>query len=335
VEENKAVNAAGDDVILDIRNLKVFFFVEEGIVRAVNDISFKLKKGETLGIVGESGCGKSVTSLATMGLIPMPPGRIMGGEILFKGKDMIKCSKDERTKIRGKDMAMIFQEPMTALNPVMTVGEQIEESLELHTDLDKKGRNEKAVDMLKLVGIPEPEKRYKCYPHELSGGMRQRVMIAMALSCDPSLLIADEPTTALDVTIQAQILELIKAMQKRYNMSVILITHDLAVVAETVDHVVVIYAGMIVENTTVKRIYENPLHPYTVGLLNSIPVLGNSDKKLIPIKGRVPNLINLPKGCYFSNRCPKAMPECLERVPDLVEVEPGHSVRCLLYKGRI
>lgn len=332
----EAVNTSNppqDDVILDIKNLQVFFFVEEGIVRAVNDISLKLKRGETLGIVGESGCGKSVTSLAIMGLVPMPPGKIMKGEIWVNGKDLVKSSREELTKIRGKDVAMIFQEPMTALNPVMTIGEQIGESLEIHLGLDKKARDERVVELLKLVGIPEPQKRLKCFPHEMSGGMRQRIMIAMALSCNPKLLIADEPTTALDVTIQAQILELIKEMQKKLNMAVILITHDLAVVAETVDHVAVMYAGVVVENTSTTELFNNPLHPYTVGLLNSIPVLGQSDKKLIPIKGRVPNLINLPKGCYFSNRCPKAMDECFTTQPELIEIKPGHTVRCLLYKG--
>lgn len=332
----EAVNTSNppqDDVILDIKNLQVFFFVEEGIVRAVNDISLKLKRGETLGIVGESGCGKSVTSLAIMGLVPMPPGKIMKGEIWVNGTNLVNSSKDELTKIRGKDVAMIFQEPMTALNPVMTVGEQIGESLEIHLGLDKKARDERVVELLKLVGIPEPQKRLKCFPHEMSGGMRQRIMIAMALSCNPKLLIADEPTTALDVTIQAQILELIKEMQKKLNMAVILITHDLAVVAETVDHVAVMYAGVVVENSSTTELFNNPLHPYTVGLLNSIPVLGQSDKKLIPIKGRVPNLINLPKGCYFSNRCPKAMDECFVTQPELIEIKPGHTVRCLLYKG--
>jgi len=333
VEAVNTSNPPQDDVILDIKNLQVFFFVEEGIVRAVNDISLKLKRGETLGIVGESGCGKSVTSLAIMGLVPMPPGKIMKGEIWVNGKNLVKSSREELTKIRGKDVAMIFQEPMTALNPVMTIGEQIGESLEIHLGLDKKARDERVVELLKLVGIPEPQKRLKCFPHEMSGGMRQRIMIAMALSCNPKLLIADEPTTALDVTIQAQILELIKEMQKKLNMSVILITHDLAVVAETVDQVAVMYAGVVVENTSTTELFNNPLHPYTVGLLNSIPVLGQSDKKLIPIKGRVPNLINLPKGCFFSNRCPKAMDECFVTQPELIEIKPGHTVRCLLYKG--
>jgi peptide/nickel transport system ATP-binding protein len=328
----EAANEAAKGPILDVTHLKAYFFVEEGIVRAVNDISFSLKKGETLGIVGESGCGKSVTSLAIMGLVPMPPGKIMSGSIIFKGRDLVGLSREEMTKVRGKEIAMIFQEPMTALNPVLTVGFQIEESLEIHTDLDAKERRERAISMLETVGIPEPSKRASAYPHELSGGMRQRVMIAMALACDPSLLIADEPTTALDVTIQAQILELMREMRERYRMSLILITHDLSVIAETVDNVAVMYAGLIVEYTDVRKLFRSPLHPYTAGLLDSIPVLGRTGKKLIPIRGRVPNLINLPKGCYFSNRCPKAMPECFTVLPELREVEDSHSVRCLLYK---
>jgi len=321
-------------VLLDVRNLKTYFFVEEGVVKAVNDVSFSVRRGGTLGIVGESGCGKSVTSLAIMGLVASPPGKILCGEILYRGRDLLGLSGEERARVRGKEIAMIFQEPMTALNPVFTVGWQIEEGLAIHTNLDRKARREKVVQMLDVVGIPEPARRAGQYPHELSGGMRQRVMIAMALACDPKLIIADEPTTALDVTIQAQILELMKDMQKRYHMSMILITHDLSVIAETVDEVAVMYAGVIVERCDVRRLFSNPLHPYTQGLLDSIPVLGNTKKKLHAIKGRVPNLINLPKGCFFANRCPQVSPECLERLPDLVENEAGHQVRCVLYKGK-
>jgi oligopeptide/dipeptide ABC transporter ATP-binding protein len=318
--------------LLEVRNLKTYFDTEEGTVTAVNDVSFSLKKGEILGLVGESGCGKSVTSLSIMRLIPSPPGRIVSGKILFKGRDLVRLREEEMQKIRGNDISMIFQEPMTALNPVLTVGRQIEEVIQVHTDLSREERREKVIKILSDVGIPEPMKRAAAYPHELSGGMRQRVVIAMAIACAPSLLIADEPTTALDVTIQAQILELIKLMQREIGSSVILITHDLAVIAETVDKVAVMYAGLIVEQTGVKELFRDPLHPYTQGLMHSIPVLGNAKKKLKSIPGRVPNLIDLPKGCYFSNRCPFAKPICHERRPELTEHRPGHQVRCHLYQ---
>jgi len=319
------------EFLLDVRNLKTYFYTEEGVVPAVNDVSFTLKPGETLGLVGESGCGKSVTSLSIMQLIESPPGKIAAGNIIYKGRDLLAMRDDEMQKVRGNEISMIFQEPMTALNPVYTVAYQIEEVLTLHTELDKKARAERVVELLELVGIPEPQKRAKAYPHELSGGMRQRVMIAMALACNPSLIIADEPTTALDVTIQAQILELIKELQQRLNTSVILITHDLAVIAETVENVAVMYAGVIVEMTDVRTLFKSCKHPYTEGLLNSIPVLGNTQKQLIPIKGRVPNLTNLPKGCYFNNRCPYVMPACYESLPPLKEVAQGHQVRCYRY----
>jgi len=322
--------AAPSGSLLEVKNLRTFFFTEEGVVPAVNDVSFSLKPGETLGIVGESGCGKSVTSLSLMRLIDDPPGRIIGGQIVYKGRDLLSLREDEMQRVRGNEISMIFQEPMTALNPVYTVAHQIAEVLELHTDLDKAGRKARVIELLELVGIPEPEKRAEAYPHELSGGMRQRVMIAMALACNPSLIVADEPTTALDVTIQAQILELIKELQQRLGTAVILITHDLAVIAETVERVAVMYSGVIVEMTDVRTLFKSARHPYTEGLLNSIPVLGNSGKKLVPIKGRVPNLTQLPPGCYFSNRCPYVMPKCLESLPPLEEVSPGHSVRCYL-----
>lgn len=317
--------------MLEVRNLKTYFFTEEGVVKAVNDVSFEVDKGEILGLVGESGCGKSVTSLSIMGLIPDPPGKILNGEIWFKGKNLLEKSEKELREIRGNDISMIFQEPMTALNPVFTVGHQIEEVLKLHTDLKGKDLTDRAIEMLKLVGIPSPEQRIKSYPHEMSGGMRQRVMIAMALACNPSLLIADEPTTALDVTIQAQILDLIIEMQKKFNSAVILITHDLAVIAETVNKVAVMYAGVIVEKADVYELFKNPLHPYTQGLLNSIPVLGQRNKELQEIPGRVPNLINLPNGCYFADRCSKATEACKNGDIPLKEVKPGHFVRCILY----
>ncbi|MCR4422473.1 MAG: ABC transporter ATP-binding protein [Spirochaetales bacterium] len=317
--------------LLEVKNLKTFFFTEEGVVKAVNDVSFEVGEGETLGLVGESGCGKSVTSLSIMKLIPNPPGKIISGQILFEGQDIINISENEMHNIRGNKISMIFQEPMTALNPVFTVGHQISEVFTLHQNISKKEAKEKTIELLKIVGIPEPEKRFNQYPFELSGGMRQRVMIAMALTCNPKLLIADEPTTALDVTIQAQILELIKEMQKKFNSAVILITHDLAVIAETVDYVAVMYAGVIVEKTEVKRLFKNPMHPYTIGLLNSIPILGQRGKELQEIPGRVPNLIDLPKGCYFADRCNKRMPICSQQECELKEVEPGHFVRCFLY----
>jgi len=317
--------------LLEVKNLKTFFFTEEGVVKAVNDVSFEVGEGETLGLVGESGCGKSVTSLSIMKLIPNPPGKIISGQIFFDGQDIVNISENEMHKIRGNKISMIFQEPMTALNPVFTVGHQISEVFTLHQNISKKEAKEKTIELLKIVGIPEPEKRFTQYPFELSGGMRQRVMIAMALTCNPKLLIADEPTTALDVTIQAQILELIKEMQKKFNSAVILITHDLAVIAETVDYVAVMYAGVIVEKTEVKRLFKNPMHPYTIGLLNSIPILGQRGKELQEIPGRVPNLIDLPKGCYFADRCNKRMPICSQQECELKEVEPGHFVRCFLY----
>lgn len=317
--------------LLEVRNLKTFFFTEEGVVKAVNDVSFEVSEGETLGLVGESGCGKSVTSLSIMKLIPNPPGRIISGQILFDGQDIVNVSENVMHEIRGNKISMIFQEPMTALNPVFTIGHQISEVFTLHQKISKKEAKEKTIELLKIVGIPEAEKRFNQYPFELSGGMRQRVMIAMALTCNPKLLIADEPTTALDVTIQAQILELIKEMQKKFNSAVILITHDLAVIAETVDHVAVMYAGVIVEKTETHRLFKKPMHPYTIGLLNSIPVLGQRGKELQEIPGRVPNLIDLPKGCYFADRCNKKMPICSTQEVELKEVEPGHFVRCFLY----
>ncbi len=317
--------------LLEVRNLKTYFFTEEGVVKAVNDVSFSVDKGETIGIVGESGCGKSVTSLSIMGLVPNPPGKILEGEIWFKGENLLKKTPSQYRKYRGNHISMIFQEPMTALNPVFTVGHQIEEVISLHTDLDKEGIKNRAIEMLKIVGIPSPIERHKSYPHEMSGGMRQRVVIAIALACNPELLIADEPTTALDVTIQAQILDLMNEMQDKFGSAIMLITHDLAVVAETCSHVAVMYAGVIVETAKVNEIFKDALHPYTQGLLGSIPVLGEKDKELVEIPGRVPNLITLPKGCYFADRCSKATEQCRKGHIELKEVKPGHFVRCILY----
>jgi len=323
---------SADTPLLDVKGLKTYFHTEEGLVRAVDDVSFTLSPGESLGLVGESGCGKSVTAFSIMDLVPIPPGRIEAGEIFFKGKDLLKAEHSDRRKISGNHIGMIFQEPMTALNPVMTVGDQITEVLKLHTLLDKEARWEKAVEMIGKVGISEPRKRAKSYPHELSGGMRQRIMIAMALVCDPDILIADEPTTALDVTIQAQIIELIQAMQEETEAAVILITHDLAVIAETVNKVIVMYAGKIVESADVETIFTEPKHPYTQGLLKSIPVLGEPGKKLESITGRVPNLIDLPPGCSFANRCPQATDRCRSEHPRVIDLDSGkHQVRCNLY----
>jgi len=329
------MSAGNTEHLLEIKGLKTYFHTEEGLVRAVDDVSFSLNRGEVLGLVGESGCGKSVTSYSIMQLLPMPPGRFEGGEIIFKGRNLLDLKDSQMRKIRGNEIGMIFQEPMTALNPVVRVGKQIEEALALHTDLDKEGLNARAVDLLDKVGIPEPARRAEAYPHELSGGMRQRVMIAMALSCDPDLLIADEPTTALDVTIQAQILELIREMQDVTGSAMILITHDLAVIAETVDRVAVMYAGKIVEITDVKTIFTEPAHPYTQGLLRSIPVLGEPGKALKAIPGRVPGLIDLPVGCAFANRCEFAGPRCTSESPELRELHSGHQVRCHLHNGGV
>ncbi len=322
-----------NNILLEVKDLKTYFHTEEGIVRAVDGVSYSLNEGETLGIVGESGCGKSVSSYSIMGLVEMPPGKIHGGEILYRGKNLLSMNDREISAIRGKEIAMIFQEPMTALNPIMTCGDQIREALAIHTKMNRQEQENRILELLTLVGIPAPEKRMNAYPHELSGGMRQRVMIAIALSCNPSLLIADEPTTALDVTIQAQILELMKELQKKLGMAIILITHDLAVVAESVDRVVVMYAGEIVENAPVREIYRNPRHPYTRALLNSIPVLGHTDKKIEAIPGRVPNLMEEIEGCPFANRCREAMDICKTNKPELTSVGENHLCRCLLYTG--
>ena len=325
--------------ILEVRNLKTSFFSDEGEVKAVDDVSFSVYKGKTLGIVGESGCGKSVTSLSIMRLIPNPPGRNIGGQILYKGKDLLHLSNAEMRAIRGNEISMIFQEPMTSLNPVFTIGNQISEAVVLHQRLSSKEAHNKAIEMLKLVGIPSPEKRVHDYPHQLSGGMRQRVMIAMALSCNPQILIADEPTTALDVTIQAQILDLLQELQAKVGMALILITHDLGVVAEVADEVAVMYAGRVVEQGWVGKIFANPKMPYTKGLLNSIPTLSKDPtgkikkKRLETIPGIVPNLLYLPQGCRFQERCSYAVEACREKEPDLRVIvsdpEVPHSIRCV------
>jgi oligopeptide/dipeptide ABC transporter ATP-binding protein len=319
------------ETILDVKNLRTLFLTRKGIVPAVDGISFSVRKGKVTGLVGESGCGKSVTSLSIMGLIPQPPGKIAGGEILFEGRDLSKLSYKEMCRVRGKDISMIFQEPMTSLNPVKTVGDQVGEVLRIHqrnvADAEVRRR---VVEMLDLVGIPEPESRVRAFPHQLSGGLRQRVMIAMALICDPKLLVADEPTTALDVTIQAQVLKLMMDLQRRIGTSIILITHDLGVVAETCDDVNVMYAGSIVEQGDVFNIFRNPSHPYTRGLLRSIPDTGGTGRKerLFSIDGMVPSLTDLPPGCRFAPRCTQARESCFKEMPELVPVGEGHFVRC-------
>ncbi|WP_027339343.1 ABC transporter ATP-binding protein [Halonatronum saccharophilum] len=314
--------------ILEVNNLKTHFFINKGVVKAVDGVSFSINKGETLGIVGESGSGKSVTSSSVMRLIPTPPGKIVDGEILFKGENILNKSMDEFRKIRGNEIAMIFQEPMTSLNPVYTIGDQIAEAIQLHQGLDKKEALKKAVGMLEKVGIPAPEDRVHEHPHQLSGGMRQRVMIAMALSCNPELLIADEPTTALDVTIQAQILELMRELRDEFNTAIMLITHDLGVIAEVADKVAVMYGGRVVEQTDVKTLFKNPKHPYTAGLINSIPTLEGDSGRLEPIEGNVPDPFSFPEGCKFANRCPFATDECMTKEPQLEKAEKGHDVRC-------
>jgi oligopeptide/dipeptide ABC transporter ATP-binding protein len=317
--------------LLDVRDLRTYFEVMDGTVKAVDGVSFSVKAGETLGIVGESGCGKSVTALTLMKLLDMPPATIPSGEIWFEGRDLLKLSEDELRLVRGNDIAMVFQEPMTSLNPVFTVGDQIAEAVRLHLKLSANDAKTKAIDSLRAVGINNPERRIKQYPHELSGGMRQRVMIAMALSCDPKLLIADEPTTALDVTIQAQILELIKRVQDDTGASLILITHDLGVVAETVHDVVVMYGGRIVEKGTVDEVLLTPKHPYTEGLLSSIPSRGMKGQRLSVIKGSVPNPFNMPEGCNFQPRCPYRFEPCAGHDPR-IEDPGGPPVACWLWK---
>jgi oligopeptide/dipeptide ABC transporter ATP-binding protein len=319
------------DVLLDIQDLRTHFHVMDGVVKAVDGVSFSLRRGRTLGVVGESGCGKSVTALSVMRLLDMPPARIPSGRILFEGRDLLTLSEDEMRKLRGNEIAMIFQEPMSSLNPVFTIGTQISEAVRLHFGVDKNEARDRSIEALRLVGIAFPERRIKQYPHEMSGGMRQRVMIAMALACEPKLLIADEPTTALDVTIQAQILDLIRTIQERTQTAVLLITHDLGVVAEMADDVVVMYAGRVVEHGTVDEVLLQPRHPYTEGLLTSIPSKGMRGQRLNVIKGSVPNPFNMPTGCNFAPRCPYRFEPCDELDPRADEGK-GPPVACWLWK---
>ena len=321
--------------LLEVRNLKTVFYTEDGVVRAVDGVDFEVYPGEVLGIVGESGCGKSVTSLSIMRLIA-PPGKVTEGEILFDGRNLLNLTEDQMTRIRGNRISMIFQQPQTALNPVFQVSDQISEVLNIHKDFGKEAGKKRAVELLKMVGIPDAERRAEAYPYELSGGMAQRVMIAMALACVPELLIADEPTTALDVTIQAQILDLMRDLRAKMGTSVILITHDLGVVAEMAERVAVMYAGEIVEQAEVNSLFAQPLHPYTQGLIGSIPVLGQIKERLDVIPGSVPNLVNLPPGCRFAPRCVArekfGLKICTDNKPELKEAAPEHLVRCWLYQ---
>jgi oligopeptide/dipeptide ABC transporter ATP-binding protein len=320
--------------LLEVANLRVGFKTDDGYVNAVNGLSYNVESGSTLGIVGESGSGKSVNALSIMRLIPTPPGRIEAGTISLGGSNLLEKSESEMRKIRGADVAMIFQDPMTSLNPVLTVGYQISEAVRLHLKLSRSDARTKTMDMLKLVRIPAPEKRISEYPHQLSGGMRQRVMIAMALSCDPDVLIADEPTTALDVTIQAQIIDLMNEMQRRLGSAIVLITHDLGVVAETCKNVLVMYAGNMVEYGTAEQIFGAPKHPYTIGLLSSIPRLDEREPtRLVPIEGQPPNLLRLPPGCSFAPRCKYRMPICDQPTP-LYDFGAGHVARCFAYDER-
>ena len=323
-----------NEKLVEIRNLKTHFHTEDGISPAVDGLSLHIERGETLAVVGESGCGKSVTSLSIMRLVPDPPGRIVNGEILFEGRDLLKISEYEMRKIRGNAISMIFQEPMTSLNPIYTIGEQIVETITEHQSLSRKEALDKVVELLRLVGIPLPDRRVNEYPHQLSGGMRQRVMIAMALSCNPKLLIADEPTTALDVTIQAQILELMRKLKNELGMAIMLITHDLGVVAEMAQRVVVMYAGKVIEEGDVFSIFRQPLHPYTEGLLQSVPRMDSTRENLHVINGVVPNPLKLPRGCRFSPRCPYVFDKCRETQPELQQVAPGRYVACFLGADR-
>ena len=321
--------------LLEIRGLKTHFSTDDGMVQAVDGVDITIGRGETVGVVGESGCGKTVTALSVLKLIAMPPGKIVAGQILYQGRDLAPLSTAEMDRIRAKDIAMVFQEPMTSLNPVYTIGEQIAEVLRRHEGLSRKAALERTIEMLRLVQIPNPDKRVHDYPHQFSGGMRQRVMIAMALSCSPKLLIADEPTTALDVTIQAQILELLQEMKSRFGMAIMLITHAMGVVAETAQRVVVMYAGKVIEEAPVEALFADPKHPYTQGLIRSIPRIDTAatrKARLEAIPGVVPSLLKPPPGCRFAARCKHAMPRCRDAVPPLLDVGGGHKVACVLYQ---
>jgi peptide/nickel transport system ATP-binding protein/oligopeptide transport system ATP-binding protein len=319
--------------LLEIQNLRTYFFVRGHVAKAVDEVDLTIAPGKTLGLVGESGCGKSVTAHSIIGLIPDPPGKIVGGSILFEGTNLLELPETKMRKIRGNQISMIFQEPMTSLNPVYSVGDQVAEVIKLHQKLSRKETRDRVIEMFQLVGIPAGARRFSEYPHQMSGGMRQRVMIAMALACNPKLMIADEPTTALDVTIQAQILDLMNKLKDETGASILFITHDLGVIAEMAQHVAVMYAGKVMEYTDAETLFAKPNHPYTVGLLQSIPALGRGrrEQKLITINGVVPSLLNLPSGCLFSDRCPEVFADCRKVEPQMYGVEKNHLVRCLKY----
>lgn len=322
---------SNNNMLLEVKDLNIHYISHEGTVKAVNDMTFEIAKGETLGIVGETGAGKTTTALGIMQLIQTPPGKIVSGEIVYDGEDLLKKSQSELRKIRGNKISMIFQDPMTSLNPVLTVGEQIAEVIKLHQNVNNAQAMVKAEEMLETVGIPGS--RSKDFPHQFSGGMKQRVVIAIALACNPELLIADEPTTALDVTIQAQVITLMNRLKKEFNTSMIMITHDLGIVAEVCDKVAIMYAGNVVEYTNKYNLFTSPKHPYTVGLFNSIPNIEEDEPRLKPIKGLMPDPTNLPSGCAFHPRCPKAMPICSKQIPQRTEVSEGHFVNCFLYEN--
>jgi len=319
--------------LLSIENLCTYFYIRDHVATAVDDVSLSIRAGQTLGLVGESGCGKSDTAHSIIRLIPEPPGKIVGGKIIFKNQNLLECSEAELRKIRGNRISMIFQEPMTSLNPVYPVGEQVAEVIRLHQGLPRRAARDRVIEMFRLAGIPAAESRVDDYPHQMSGGMRQRVMIAMALACNPELMIADEPTTALDVTIQAQILDLMNKLKAETGASILFITHDLGVIAETAQYVAVMYAGKVVEYTDVKTLFNQPKHPYTVGLMESIPVLGkeSEDGRLTAIAGMVPSLFNLPSGCLFNDRCPDVFSDCRQVEPQMYQAGPNHTARCLKY----
>ena len=327
------MRGTGMEPMLRIDDLRTTFRSEDGTVKAVDGVSFEVREGETVGLVGESGCGKSVTALSIMRLVSDPPGRIEAGSIIWDGRDLLRLNEREMRKVRGNEISIVFQEPLSSLNPVFTCGEQVRETIGLHQKLGRRASKRKAVEMLRLVKIPDPEKRYGSYPHQMSGGMRQRVMIAMALSCEPKLLIADEPSTALDVSVQAQIMELLLDLKDRLGMAMLLITHDLAVVAQMADRVVVMYAGVVVEEAPLGELFENPAHPYTEGLLESIPRIGSGPGRLHAIGGTVPDPLRLPPGCRFSDRCPKRFERCNAEEPPLFAAGEGHRARCWLREG--